>query len=117
MNRSSILSRFLVIALLFLGFAAPLFAQTMEGLQMAELTRKLQLTGQQQKQLAPIVEQRDKEAQALKTNTSLSRMQKFRKIGEIQTNFRNQAAKILNPEQVKKLDALQAERRGKLTGH
>jgi hypothetical protein len=77
MNRSSILSRFVVIALLFLGFAAPLFAQAMAGLQMAELTKKLQLTDQQQKQLAPIVEQRDKEAQALKTNTSLSRMQKF----------------------------------------
>jgi hypothetical protein len=117
MNKSSVLSRSIVIALLFLGFAAPLFAQAIAGLQMAELTKKLQLTGQQQKQLAPMIEQRDKEAEALKSNTSLSRIQKFRKISEIQTNFRNQAAKVLDPEQVKKLDALQAERRAKLTGH
>jgi hypothetical protein len=80
MNKSSVLSRSIVIALLFLGFAAPLFAQAIAGLQMAELTKKLQLTGQQQKQLAPMIEQRDKEAEALKSNTSLSRIQKFRKI-------------------------------------
>jgi Spy/CpxP family protein refolding chaperone len=44
-------------------------------------------------------------------------MQKLRKIGEIQTNFRNNAAKILNPEQTKKLEAMQAQRRAKLTEH
>jgi len=83
---------------------------------MMELTKKLQLTDQQQKQLAPIVKQRDQEAEALKANTSMGRMQKLRKINEIQTGFRNKAAKILNAEQVKKLDALQAERRAKLMG-
>jgi hypothetical protein len=33
------------------------------------------------------------------------------------TIFRNNAAKILNPEQIKKLEAIQAERRAKLTAH
>jgi protein CpxP len=117
MNKLNTLTRSIVVALLMLGFAAPLFAQAITGLQMAELTKKLQLTDQQQKQLAPIVEQRDREAQALKANTSLSRIQKVRKISEVQTNFRNQAAKVLNPEQIKKFDALQAERRAKITGH
>ena len=57
------------------------------------------------------------EAKALKADTSMGKLQKLRKVQEIQTNFRNQAAKVLNPDQVKKLDALQAERRAKLMGH
>jgi hypothetical protein len=36
---------------------------------------------------------------------------------ELQKNFRDQAAKHLNADQVKKLEALQAERRAKLMGH
>jgi hypothetical protein len=116
MNRLNSLKRSVMIALLLSVFAGPLFSQPIAGLQMAELTKKLQLTEQQQKQLAPAVEQRDREAEALRTNTSLSRMQKFRKLSEIQADFRNKAGKVLNPEQAKKLDALQAERRAKLTG-
>jgi periplasmic protein CpxP/Spy len=117
MNKPYTLIRSLLIAFLFLVFATPLTAQRIATIQMAELTKKLQLTDQQQKQLAPIVEQRDREVAALKANTSLSKMQKLRKIGEIQTNFRNNAAKILNPEQTKKLEAMQAQRRAKLTEH
>jgi Spy/CpxP family protein refolding chaperone len=44
-------------------------------------------------------------------------LQTLRKAEEIQTSFRDQAAKILNPDQIKKLDELQAERRAKLVGH
>ena len=117
MNKPYTLIRSLLIAFLFLILATPLTAQRIATIQMAELTKKLQLTDQQQKQLAPVVEQRDRDAEALKANTSLSKMQKLRKISEIQTNFRNNAAKILNPEQIKELDAMQAERRAKLMGH
>ena len=49
-------------------------------------------------------------------NTSLGKLQKLRKVQEIQTNFRVQAGKVLTPEQTKKLEALQAERREKLLG-
>ena len=59
----------------------------------------------------------DKEIKALKADTSMGKLQKLRKAQEIQANFRNQAAKVLNADQVKKLDALQAERRSKLMGH
>jgi Spy/CpxP family protein refolding chaperone len=116
MNKSYTLIRSVLIALLFSVFATPLIAQRIEAIQMAELTKKLQLSDQQQKQLAPVVAQRDKELEALKANTSLGRIQKLRKVEEIQTNFRNNAAKILNPEQTKKLEAIQAERRAKFTG-
>jgi hypothetical protein len=106
----------LFAALLF-GIVLPVFAQLGAELQMAELTKKLELTDQQQKNLAPIVEQRDKQIKALKADTSTGKLQKLRKASQLQENFRNQAAKILNPEQVKKLEALQAERRAKLMGH
>ena len=117
MNKHCILIRSVLIAFLFLVFATPLTAQRIAVIQMAELTKKLQLTDQQQKGLAPVVEQRDREVAALKANTSMGKLQKLRKIEEIQTNFRNNAAKILNPEQTKKLDAMQAERRAKLMEH
>jgi Spy/CpxP family protein refolding chaperone len=117
MNKPYPLIRFVLIPFLFLLFATPLIARPIVGIQMAELTKKLHLTDQQQKELAPVVEQRDKEAAALKANTSLSKIQKLRRLSEIQRNFRNNAAKILNPEQIKKLDAIQAERRAELTGH
>src|SRR5258708_11932547 len=85
----------------------------MEGLQMKELTEKLQLNEQQQKALTPIVAQRDKAVKALMGNTSLGKLQKLRKVQEIQTNFRAQAGKDLTPEQNKKIKAIQAERREK----
>jgi protein CpxP len=106
-----------LFAVLLFGIVLPVFAQVGAELQMAELTKKLELTDQQQKNLAPIVMQRDKQIKALKADTSTGKLQKLRKASELQENFRNQAAKILNPEQVKKLEALQAERRAKLMGH
>ena len=83
---------------------------------MKELTEKLQLNEQQQKALTPVVAQRDKELKALKADTSSSKLQKLRKLEAIQTNFKSQASKVLTPEQSKKLEALQAERRAKLMG-
>ncbi len=117
MNMKNLFKPSVVLAALFFCILSPAFAQIGPELQMAELSKKLQLTDAQKKQLAPIVEQRDREAKALKADTSMGKLQKLRKVQEIQTNFRNQAAKVLNPDQVKKLDALQAERRAKLMGH
>jgi hypothetical protein len=88
--------------------------QTIPKLQMAELTKKLQLTEQQQKQIAPLVLERDKKAAALETDKSMGKLQKLKQAMQLQTDFRNGAAKYLTPDQVKKLDQLQAERRAKL---
>jgi len=106
-----------LIAILLFGVVLPALAQIGPELPMSELSRKLQLDEQQKKELAPVVEQRDKEIKALKADTSMGKLQKLRKAQEIQANFRNQAARFLNADQVKKLDALQAERRSKLMGH
>jgi hypothetical protein len=107
----------IVFAGLLFGSMHHALAQVGPELQMAELSNKLQLTDQQKKDLTPIVAQRDKEAVALKADTSMGRLQKLHKAMEIQANFKSQAAKYLNADQVKKLEALQAERRAKLMGH
>jgi protein CpxP len=109
--------KFFVIAALFFGIVFPALAQIGPELQMAELSKKLQLTDQQKKELTPIVEERDKRVKALKADTSTGKLQKLRKASEIQENFKSQAAKHLSSEQVKKLEALQAERREKLMIH
>jgi Spy/CpxP family protein refolding chaperone len=105
-----------ILASVIFCFAGLAFGQAMQGLQMAELTEKLQLNEQQQKALTPIVAQRDKAVKALMADTSMGKLQKLRKVQAIQTNFRTQAGKVLTPEQSKKLEALQAERREKLMG-
>lgn len=97
-------------------FTSLALGQVMEGLQLKELTEKLQLNEQQQKAMTPIVAQRDKALKALKADTSTGKLQKLRKLQAIQANFKTQAGKVLTPEQSKKLEALQAERREKLMG-
>src|ERR1700724_3759729 len=109
--------KFSVIAAILISTVFPALAQWGPELQIAELSKKLQLTDQQKKELTPIVEERDKKIKALKADTSMGKLQKVRKASEIQDNFREQAAKHLNADQVKKLEALQAERRAKLMGH
>jgi Spy/CpxP family protein refolding chaperone len=104
---------FLAVMFWFTNLAV---GQVMEGLQLTELTEKLQLNEQQQKALTPIVAQRDKAVKALVANTSIGKLQKLRKVEAIQTTFREQAAKVLTADQYKKLQALQAERRQKLLG-
>ena len=117
MTKSKTKNRFRIsasVAAILFSIALSAAAQVGPELQMAELSKKLQLTDQQTKELTPIVEQRDKQIMALKSDTSMGKLQKLRKAQEIQTNFRDQAAKHLNSQQVKGLDALQAERRAKL---
>ena len=114
MKVKNVLNPSVLIATLLFGIVLPALAQIGPELQMAELSRKLQLNQQQKKELAPVVEQRYKEIKGLRADTSIGKLQKLRKAQEIQGNFRSQAAKSLNGDQVKKLDALQAERRAKL---
>ena len=110
------IQQLVVTAAVIFCFTSLAVGQVMEGLQMKELTEKLQLNEQQQKALTPIVAQRDKQLKELKGDTSTGKLQKLRKLEAIQANFKAQASKVLTPEQSKKLEALQAERRSKLLG-
>jgi hypothetical protein len=101
---------------LILAVVLPVFAQIGVALTLAELTKQLHLTDQQRKELAPIVEERDKKFEVLRADTSATKIQKLRQAREIQSNFTSEASKYLNADQVKKLQAIQAERRSKLLG-
>src|SRR5258708_16940924 len=79
-------------------------------------TEQIQINEHQKKALTPFGAQRYKAVKTLMANTSLDKLQKLRKVQEIQTNFRAQAGKVLTPEQTKKLEALQAGPREKLLG-
>jgi hypothetical protein len=116
MKSNALLQRCLFVAIVLLSTPALTLAQqAIPRLQMAELTKKLQLTDQQQKQIAPLIAERDKKAEALEANKSMGKLQKLRQAKQLQTDFRNGAAKYLNADQMKKLEDLQAERRAKLT--
>lgn len=106
----------LVIATIVVGLTTAGIAQSSSGEQMKELSQKLQLTGKQKVELAPLVEQQFKQMKGLKENTSMGKLQKLRKARELQSNFHSQASKYLSPEQTKKLEEMQAQRRSEL-GH
>jgi plasmid maintenance system killer protein len=106
----------LLTAGFLLAFVLPVFAQFGVALTLGELTKELHLTDQQRKELTPIVEQRDKKIEALKANTSATKLQKLRKAKEIQSNFTSEVSKHLSADQVKKLQAIQAARREKILG-
>src|ERR1700739_4290863 len=116
MKSINAIKQLVILATAFFCFTSLAIGQVMEGLQLKELTEKLQLNEQQQKAMTPIVAQRDKALKSLKADTSTGKLQKLRKLEAIQANFKAQAGKVLTPEQSKKLEALQAERRQKLMG-
>jgi Spy/CpxP family protein refolding chaperone len=116
MKSVSAIKQLVILATAVFCFTSFAMGQVMEGLQVKELTEKLQLNEQQQKAITPIVAQRDKALKALKADISTGKLQKLRKLEAIQANFKASASKVLTPEQSKKLEALQAERREKLTG-
>ena len=116
MKATKAIRHLFIIGTAIFCFTSLAIGQAMEGLQMKELTEKLQLNEKQQQALTPIVAQRDKSLKALKADTSAGKLQKLRKLEAIQANFKASASKVLTPEQSKKLEALQAERRQKLMG-
>lgn len=100
-----------LIMTIMLGLTVGGFAQSSPAEQMKELSQTLQLTEKQKDQLAPLVAQQFRQMKALKEDTSMGKSQKVRKARELQANFHDQAAKYLNPEQTKKLEQIQAQRR------
>ena len=116
MKSFNALKQLVILGTAVFCFTSLAIGQMVEALQMKELTEKLQLNEKQQQALTPIVAQRDKSLKALKADTSAGKLQKLRKLEAIQANFKASASKVLTPEQSKKLEALQAERRAKLLG-
>ena len=116
MRSINAIKQLVVVATAVFCLTSLAIGQMVEALQMKELTEKLQLNEKQQQALTPIVAQRDKSLKALKADTSAGKLHKLRKLETNQANSKASASKVLTPEQSKKLEALQAERREKLMG-
>jgi hypothetical protein len=104
----------LVVALLFAGLAPNTLAADIPTLGLAELTSKLKLTDQQQKQIAPLVTERDQKVEAIKNDKSLSKAQRLKQGLAAQNDFKSGVEKYLTGDQVKTFDSLISSRRSKL---
>jgi Spy/CpxP family protein refolding chaperone len=94
-----------------LGLFTPLLpAQTAEGLEKAEaVAHQLNLTPQQEAQVLPILKQEAPKIKEVKSNASLSGMQKIRKVRAIHEETDPQMKKVLSPEQYQKLQAIREQ--------
>jgi hypothetical protein len=104
----------LVMAFLFTGLTVSTLAADVPTLGLAELTSKLKLTDQQQKQIAPLVTERDQKVEAIKNDKSLGRAQKLKQGLAAQNDFKTGVEKYLTGDQVKTFDGLINARRSKL---
>jgi Spy/CpxP family protein refolding chaperone len=79
----------------------------MDPLKM--LTEKLGLTEAQQAQIKPILDERKKEMDAVRADTSLERDAKMAKAAEIFKTYQPKIRALLTPEQQKKFDDMKEE--------
>lgn len=74
------------------------------------VAQQLQLTPEQKVKVLPILEQEAPKLEAIKTNTSLSGLQKMKQLRAIHAETAPQLQKILSPEQYQKLQAIREQR-------
>ncbi len=70
--------------------------------RLEELTKKLNLTEEQQKSIKPILEKQDKDIKAIMDDNSIPREQKREKMRTLHQTTQEEINKILTPEQQKK---------------
>jgi Spy/CpxP family protein refolding chaperone len=88
--------------------------RNMEGRQLDMLTKKLNLTADQQAQVRAIDEDTGKQAMAVRNDTSLSQDEKRSKMMELHQNAQDKIRAILTDDQKTKYDAMQAEMKAKM---
>ena len=79
--------------------------------QLKHLSKKLNLSDDQQAKLKPILEDQHKQMQQLWSDNSMSRQDRFSKMRELRENADAQVKDILNDEQQKKFDQMREEQR------
>jgi len=88
--------------------------KNMEAHQLDMLTKKLNLTADQQAQVRAIDEDTGKQAMAVRNDTSLSQDEKRSKMMELHKSAQEKIRAILTDDQKTKYDAMQAERKAKM---
>ena len=84
------------------------------GWELGFLTRKLNLTQDQQAKIKPILEAQHKQMMALREDSSFSRDQKRPKFMEIRKNTTQQIQAVLQPDQVTKFRQMQERRQQRM---
>lgn len=108
MKRHKFLLTALALGLCVLFTPSPkLHAQSQQAVQkLEELAKQLKLKPQQKAQLAPILEAEAPKLQAIKSNPSLTGMQKMEQLKAIHEQTDPQVKAILTPKQYEKWQAI-----------
>ena len=77
--------------------------------KLEKLSTELQLTPQQKGELLPILKEEGPKLEAIKKNTSMSKLEKARELRAIHNQTAPQMQKILSPAQYQKLQAIREE--------
>jgi Spy/CpxP family protein refolding chaperone len=79
--------------------------------QLARMNKQLQLTDEQQAKIKPILEEQYKQMMDLRQDTSMSREDRIAKFREVRQQSLEKIKPILTPEQQKKWQEIQEQRR------
>jgi Spy/CpxP family protein refolding chaperone len=79
--------------------------------QLARMNKQLQLTDEQQAKIKPILEEQHKQMMDLRQDTSMSREDRIAKFREVRQQSLEKIKPILTPEQQKKWQEIQEQRR------
>ena len=82
--------------------------------QVKHLTKKLNLSDDQQAKLKPILEDQHKQLQAIHNDSSLSREDRFSKMQALRQSSDTQIKSILNEDQQKNFDKMREEQQGRM---
>ena len=82
--------------------------------QLKHLTKRLNLSDDQQTKIKPILEDQQNQMQQLRADNSTSREDRWKKMREIHENSDNQIKSVLNEDQQKKFDEMREEQRSRM---
>ena len=85
--------------------------------QLKHLTKKLNLSDDQQAKLKPILEEHHNQLEQLRADNSTSREDRWKKMREIRENSDNQIKSVLNEDQQKQFDQMREEQRSRMKEH
>ena len=81
------------------------------------LDQTLNLTDDQKKQIKPILEDRQRKMQSLRSDTSLSQQDRWTKMRSISEESNGKIRNVLTDDQKKKFDEMQQHAHGRMDGH
>jgi len=82
--------------------------------QIKHLSKKLNLSDDQQAKLKPILEDQRKQMETIHNDSSLSREDRFSKMQELRKNSDDQIKSVLNPDQQKNFDKMREEQHDRM---